>query len=69
MSSSEGTRFSDYTSDIHQAPLWIVTALTLTYVALLLVTQVAVKFKVLGLNDLFLGLAPVSRRRNVRVGE
>ena len=55
----EGPRFSAYTPDNHQAPLYIVTALTLTYAGLFLITRVAVKFKVLGLDDLFLGVAHV----------
>lgn len=57
-----GNRFSPYTDDNHQAPVWIVTALTLTYAVIFLLTRLAVKIKILGLDDLFLGVAHVRSR-------
>lgn len=63
MSSSQGSRFSEYTATDHQAPLWIATSITLAYAGLFLVVRLAVKFKVLGLDDLFLGIAHVRLER------
>ena len=57
---SEGSRFSEYTSTDHQAPLWIATIITLIYAGLFLMVRLAVKFKVLALDDLLLGVAHVS---------
>lgn len=58
-SSSEGSRFSEYTPNDHQAPLWIATSITLAYAGLFLIVRLVVKFKVLALDDLFLVIAHV----------
>ena len=59
MSYADGSRFTEYTSTDHQAPLWIATSITLTYTVIFLIVRLAVKFKVLGLDDITLGAAHV----------
>jgi len=56
---SEGPRFSEYTSTDHQAPLWILTTLSLIYSVVFLVVRCAVKSKRWGLDDVALGVAYV----------
>lgn len=67
MSAAEGTRFSEYTPDDHQAPLWIATSITLAYALLFLIVRFIVKYKVLGLDDLFLSVAHVSAAYSVHM--
>ena len=69
MSYIEGSRFSEYTPNDHQAPIWIATALTLTYALLFLLVRIAVKFRALGLDDVFLCVAHVSSATHVSHAE
>ena len=56
---SLGPRFSEYTATDHQAPLWIATILTVAYAGIFLIVRIAVKFQMLGLDDIALGVAYV----------
>jgi len=55
----EGPRFSEYTPTNHQAPLWILTSLSLIYSVVLLIVRFAVKVKRWGIDDIVLGVAYV----------
>lgn len=53
--------FSPVTFNDHAGRLWIVTILALIYSTLAVMTRAYIKYKMLGLDDLFLGLATVRR--------
>ncbi|KAG8525328.1 uncharacterized protein KY384_008972 [Bacidia gigantensis] len=59
MSTPQGSRFSEYNPSDHQAPLWIATSITLAYTGLLLLVRLAIKIKLLALDDLFLAVAHI----------
>ncbi len=69
MSSSEGSRFTEYTPTDHQALLWIATCMSLTYAGFILAVRMVVKYKVLGLDDAFLAVAYVRSERNDTTNE
>ncbi|KAK4551984.1 hypothetical protein LTR86_010776 [Recurvomyces mirabilis] len=56
-SNTDQTRFSFYTPWNHQAPLWVVTILSLIYSMIFLLARLAAKYKSLGSDDALLGLA------------
>lgn len=53
--------FSPVTFNDHAGRLWIVTILALIYSTLAVMTRAYIKYKMLGLDDLFLGLATVRK--------
>ena len=61
---TDHTRFSLYTAWNHQAPLWVVTILSLIYSSIFLLARLAAKYKSLGLDDAILGLAYVCSPSN-----
>ncbi len=69
MSSSEGSRFTEYTPTDHQALLWIATWMSLTYAGFILAARMVAKYKKLGLDDAFLAVAHVRPERNDTTNE
>jgi len=54
-----GPRFSEWSAQDHQAPLWIMTSLSLCYSCAFLLLRGFVKIKRWSLDDAVLGLAYV----------
>jgi hypothetical protein len=59
--SSGSAAFSPITFNDHAGKLWIVTILALIYSSLAVMARAYIKYKMLGLDDLFLALATVRR--------
>lgn len=59
--SSGSAAFSPITFNDHAGKLWIVTILALIYSSLAVMARAYIKYKMLGLDDLFLALATVRK--------
>lgn len=53
----DGPRFSPVAFDDHAGQLWIISILALIYSALVVATRAFIKFRMYGLDDLFIALA------------